>query len=805
MTAATARAPFLDFNSFTVEDRQEPLAVRETPPMRSPFISIYELEEGQSTDNDPVREAYVSLVNELRDEEFEDALFEVQNRARILHDDHLATGASRADAERLVMRYVAPLISEAEAMVDAMANQIGPRESGGITDQEIDSFLDEYKPAGTIEPEFERWLGGWAKKLKRLGKAAVGAAWKGIKQIGFMPILKLIKPLIGPWIKSIIQRVIGYLPAAIQPLAQTLAEKLGFPPAQPPAAAADAASASTTPDGAGSPVQAVMGDSAAMQQELDQQLVASLLAQDEAELNLEVAQFQSNASTQLTPAYAELDDARERFIQELRDLKEGESAAPLIQNFVPIMLAARTAIGLAGRPRVIGWLTDFVNMFVSRLLDKQQSPALSKAIVEAGMKLLNLEMSEAEQSGLGASAVAATVEETVNRVASLPEYVLDNQEMLEGFALEAFEQAAAANLPAIFSSETYRQRPDLLEAGVNAGWLLMPLSRRKRYKRCSRIFNVRLTPHMAQEIESFEGVALSEVLQDQFGMEPGYEVDAQVHLYETLPGTTIADIAHGENEVLGAGMADEMNATQLHPLTPQAAAVLLGKPGLGRNMPAAADSRNLAAGQRLFHVAIAGKRPLPAGGHHGHRRPHGRRLLHLNATLDVARDQIHVCVFISEVKAQRLAVLLRQASNTGSIVVGFQRSVAHRLGRIFRGHAARRLHVVYSGMRPGHVTAQALRNLPASVSDALIARMQEWLTRGFAALVKTQAQSLLAAADDPSDGITLQFTIEHPPGLKAFCQALADHKIAGSSVAAAIAGGDRPNVRVNVVAGHRCG
>ena len=53
----------------------------------------------------------------------------------------------------------------------------------------------------------------------------------------------------------------------------------------------------------------------------------------------------------------------------------------------------------------------------------------------------------------------------------------------KGFALDAFEQAAAANLPAVLSEATYKQRPELLEAGVNAAWLLMPLRGRKQYKR----------------------------------------------------------------------------------------------------------------------------------------------------------------------------------------------------------------------------------------------------------------------------------------------------------------------------------
>src|SRR5262249_51043137 len=157
---------------------------------------------------------------------------------------------------------------------------------------------------------------------------------------------------------------------------------------------------------------------------------------------------------------------------------------------------------------------------------------------------------ESEMPRLASSAVAATVEETIGRVAALPDYVLDNQELLEGFALEAFEQAAAANLPALFSPAVYRQRPELLEAGVNAGWVLLPLRGRKRYKRCTRVFKVRVSPHMADEVESFEGAVLSDYLRDQFGMAEGDEVEAQVSLYETLPGTSLADIAHGERDTL---------------------------------------------------------------------------------------------------------------------------------------------------------------------------------------------------------------------------------------------------------------
>ena len=332
-------------------------------------------------------------------------------------------------------------------------------------------------------------------------------------------------------------------------------------------------------------MQAAAGsDLAAAQKEFDEQIAEALLAEDEVELNLEVARLRSSSSSAATPVFANLDDARDRFIQELDNLKPGESPEPYVQNFLPAVLPAlRLGMRLIGRPRVVNFLAQLLAKLISNLIGPEQAPALSQAIVDAGLKLLTLEMSDQEKSGLAASAVAATVEETVNRVASLPDHILDNQELLEGFALEAFEQAAAANLPAVLSEATYRQRPELLEAGVNAAWLLMPLRGRKRYKRCTRAFKVKITPHMAEEVESFEGVPLSDYLQDQLGLPEGAEVEAEVHLYEALPGTTVADIARSESETPGLGASDEATVSQLHPLTPEAASALLGKPGLGRS------------------------------------------------------------------------------------------------------------------------------------------------------------------------------------------------------------------------------
>ncbi len=143
MSTATARAPFLDFNSFTVAETALAQAPsRLTAAARSPFLSAYESSDGEASYPDPVREAYASLVNELHDEEFDEALFELQCRARAMHDGQLAAGKPRAEADRLVAQHFSPLIEASEAAVDSMAREFVPRELGGIVDHEIDSFVD---------------------------------------------------------------------------------------------------------------------------------------------------------------------------------------------------------------------------------------------------------------------------------------------------------------------------------------------------------------------------------------------------------------------------------------------------------------------------------------------------------------------------------------------------------------------------------------------------------------------------------------------------------------------------------------
>jgi len=123
-------------------------------------------------------------------------------------------------------------------------------------------------------------------------------------------------------------------------------------------------------------------------------------------------------------------------VSQLGKLKEGEDPTPHVENFVPAILpAVKLGIKLAGRKKVVNFLAKLVANLIRRFIGPQYAPPLSQAIVDAGLRLINLETLPEDEARTAGEAVAATVEETVRRVADLPEYVLDNEALLEGFVL----------------------------------------------------------------------------------------------------------------------------------------------------------------------------------------------------------------------------------------------------------------------------------------------------------------------------------------------------------------------------------
>jgi hypothetical protein len=784
------QAPFLDVKSFISEEIAQETPETSGPPS-SPFLSVYESDDNGAL-IDPVTEEYVVFLNEIYDEEFDDALSELVNEAVTISETRFSHELNDPrtigyEAERLLDQHFSPLNKEVETMFGALAAEFSRRNADTLTDNEIDLIIDQYSPSIELNPNFDEFLGKIKKGIKKVAKKAVGLAKKGIgaaAKMGLGPILNKLKTIIKPLLKRVIQTAIGKLPPQLQPIAKKLAERLPFL----------------------KEVEEMNGyaretletcEVAHIQYEFNQHLANVLFASTEVELELEIAQAHNELKGPDVYPIIELDRARDNFVENLLQLKEGQDPTPHIENFIPAILPAlRVGIRIVGRKRVVDFLANLLGKLIQKFVGPQHTPALSRAIVDAGLRLLQLEASAEDETRAAASAVAATVEDTVRRVADAPDYILDDQELLEGFVLEAFEHAAAANLPPILPEEIYKKRPELGDARKLQGvWTMMPRGRRKRYKKYSRIIPTRISPHKVASLETYEGIPLEEFLEEELDIDPGEEVEALVHLYEAIPGTKLSDIARLEEN--SAGLDPSTYQQQLHPLTREAAELLLGEPDLAPDNETEHqwDPHTPKVGERFYYLEIPGRRPLtsiePSG------RTKARRPTQLRLILDFPKNEIRVYLFLSEIRAQEIAVKLRQHAHIGNVAARLRHFIERGLRSALRGSFGR-LKIIHEAITPDQLLG-AVRRLPSLVPQVLQSRLQEWILKGITDQLKQRAEEFTKAAEDTTDGVTMVITVGNPPGFTQLRQVLKGKLL---SLASLKMSGGTPTVRIKIVAGY---
>jgi hypothetical protein len=547
----------------------------ETPAsLESPFQSSFaDVSESEGT-----AEAFHELLAELESEQFDEAVAQLVDEAAGLH---LASEASWSSAEAApglavgeLEAWIEPLRQESHRMLDNMAERFGSEELETLRDSELETLFESLRPDTGFLPEaFENFLGRLFSKatsaVSKLAKQSVGAAWhlakQGVSGIGgllSLPVkflLKKLAELADTLLRGVLQKAIGLLPSTVQPIARTLAARLvGEVEAE-----------------------ALVGPEPSLGRQFDIHAASLLLADTETEAESIVAEAEAEAEQPGSGALSELDDARARLAEQLVEVPAGQAPLAELEQFLPALLAARPAIRLGlkliGRDKVVNFLADKIAGLIKGMVGSNAARLLSPPLVDVGLTALGLEAPAEMESGLGGEALASTIEETVNHVLELPAEAFADTLRMEAEVQEAFAEAAARNIPA------EHLRPDLPQlevAGARGVWVLMPRAARPRYryKKYSRVFLVPITRQIARAIATADGGSVETMLLDH-GVNT-WPVNAEVHLYEALPNAThLGHIAQFEGEgtvPLSETLAD------LHPLTPDAAAMLVREPGLGR-------------------------------------------------------------------------------------------------------------------------------------------------------------------------------------------------------------------------------
>ena len=264
-----------------------------------------------------------------------------------------------------------------------------------------------------------------------------------------------------------------------------------------------------------------------------------------------------------------------------------------------------------------------------------------------------------------------------------------------------------------------------------------------------------------------------------------------------------------ERNVRGLGSPNASAWSQIHPLTPQAAASLLGEPGLGRDVPDRfLQDRNLIqVGQRFYYLEIEGVHAVVQP------RQRLRRSSRVYVKIDCPGNKIKVAMFLSERDAQSVASKLRQNIPWSAILRGFtsllnsvrrnftlERNVrivhesvvmedyAGVLSAVARGAgriAARALGRVTSAARAaggivpgafGRVAAAgralARRLLPQAIASVIAEKIIEWCVRKISEYLRERKQEFIRATESPADGVTILITFANPGLLPVVCRAL---------------------------------
>jgi len=380
---------------------------------------------------------------------------------------------------------------------------------------------------------------------------------------------------------------------------------------------------------------------------------------------------------------------------------------------------------------------------------------------------------ETEEEATG-YAIGATVEDTISRlVQDAPGAAWESEPLLQSYAAEAFQQAASAHFPDSHIKSEFH------ESSKTSGiWVALPRgSAHKRYKKYSRVVDVTITPQAANATTTFGGVSLRAFLADRVGVKVERPIQARIHLFEAIPGTSLGLIARGERNVALLGTAGRAGRSLIHPLTPEAASALFGEPGLARAVDQQFLARRgrIAVGQRFYFLDVPGARvrqarwPTVSG-----MRP--ARSSQPKIVLDFPQRELRLLLYFSEADAQQVAAQLRKKASPAAVISLLKSLHETIIKRVLSTQPASVVRVIHEAAPTENLSIPIASNVMKLVGSKLVGKVRDWLasvlTRELTQNYDRVAGDFIGAASSDADGVTLQITFQAPPLLEQIRRAL---------------------------------
>lgn len=821
--AAEFESPFTLTETAVDHEHTAPVDSGPAYERESPFYNKPYAAEGEVEGN-PVEEAFVQFLDEMEDDEFTEALVDLQNEVERYAHEQLYSGngvEGELDAvrqEELLQNFLQPLTVASENFAEQLSREFAQHDAETLTDEQIDEIFSRHAAQHELGNPAQEYF---FKRLRKRFKRVVNRVRKVVRKVKsvvkkFSPvhmILKRLGKMVRPLLGKLIRRVINRLPGVLQAPARRLAQRFGIPAGGPQREFYDdelydgelyddelyddefyddeLASGESFELVNSAALPAAAPETELLVRELNLRLTEQLFASTEQEANAALEAYQDDSADRKAAAdQARLEAARERFVQAVGTARTAEEIRPHVEEFVgTVLMVIKTGIRLIGRKKVINFVAGIFTKMIARLIGPQAAQPLARAIVEKGFDLLNLEVQEQQESRIAGETIAQVLEELTMQVATFNNEVLENNELLEQEVYEQFTQLVATNLPSQMVKEEFR------ESETSTAWALLPVSGKKRYKKYGRVLDLSLPYEKIRGLRTFGGQYLQSFLRHRHSVQRGQQVRVKVHIFEAIRGTTLSHISLLEKGTRGLGSARRSAWSQIHPLTPRVAGQLLGNPALGRQV---ADrwlrSRHrIQVRQRFYYLEVLGTGTRPGGSGVGHGNiPHKPlpvtprfpsahppvRKDEAMVKLDFTRSTMTLALMMTEEKAAEITRRLR-ANDYGGAAMTFRTSIRDALNNILLKHAGRQVKVVmetseelyleehFGGFlrRLGRKAGNFLKNQVNKIVQRLMKKLVALSETGLNNHLKRLRADFIKAQEDGAQGVTLHLVFIDMPGM----------------------------------------
>jgi hypothetical protein len=394
-----------------------------------------------------------------------------------------------------------------------------------------------------------------------------------------------------------------------------------------------------------------------------------------------------------------------------------------MEQFIPLAILpiVKTGISLIGRKRVIDFVAGLLARLIQPVVGRQLAKPLAVQIADKGLGLLKLEAEASSSGRLGAEAVVAAVEDTVNEVFSMSPELLESEVVVEAATQDAFNRAAARHIPGSFLKGNVVDAASEDKRGV---WIRAPraTSPLYRYGKYSKVGRLPFTKTMAKQVVFSDGETLEERLADE-GI-TDYPVDVEVEAIELFHGSNLGHVATFEAE---DEYENPLEATYEFDTLEEA-----GELPLPEDMERSAKSRRPGGRKKVVRVKARGRRL--------------KRKSPISIRLDVSGGQpaLRLHLWVGERRAHKMSEHL-QGQKHRDVVSAIQSMTGDPMRRV----VAKRL---------GKMLARRKVSLDEPATTALSNKLFDGVVAGIGKQLASLAPTLTEAAKDPAKGLTITAT-----------------------------------------------